>query len=469
MTWEAGHRTRDPRPAEDADEDVLPLRERVGRGAEHADVPGLPRPSRRASGAEPQGDRVDGQARPRARLRDRPARRLRTGRTTSIPTSRRATRSPSTSEPALRRRTLRRARPGGRPRDRHRPRAPRGGRREDDPRRRRGRPDPRAPRRRSSTSTGAGRRWSRSSSEPDFRSAEEAKRFLQLLRQTVVELGISDAEMEKGSLRCDANVSVREAGEAGYRTKTELKNMNSFTFVAEGIEAELERQIGIYEAGGEVVQETLHFDPQSGSISPLRSKEEADDYRYFPEPDLVPVEPPRRAGGRAARRAARAPRRADQAARAARPGFELAEGLVTSGRDRLFERVPRDDRRAVANVIMNQLAGAGVDPGRGRSRRAGEARRGPRPRSRARHSTRRSRRAGEPGFSADPYLAEEAVSDALRARPGDRRDPGRQPGPGRAVPRRQGGPARLLRRPGDEGDRTARRTRRSSASACARS
>ena len=98
--------------------------------------------------------------------------------------------------------------------------------------------------------------------------------------------------MEKGSLRCDANVSVREAGETGFRTKTELKNMNSFSFVARGIEAEIERQIALYERGEEVVQETLHFDPQTGAITPLRSKEEADDYRYFPEPDLVPVEPP---------------------------------------------------------------------------------------------------------------------------------------------------------------------------------
>jgi aspartyl-tRNA(Asn)/glutamyl-tRNA(Gln) amidotransferase subunit B len=91
-------------------------------------------------------------------------------------------------------------------------------------------------------------------SEPDVRSADEARRFLQLLRQTVVELGISDAEMEKGSLRCDANVSVRQAGETGFRTKTELKNMNSFKFVADGIDAEVRRQVEIYEAGGEIEQ-----------------------------------------------------------------------------------------------------------------------------------------------------------------------------------------------------------------------
>jgi len=127
--------------------------------------------------------------------------------------------------------------------------------------------------------------------EPDIRTAEQARRFLQLLRQTVVELGISDAEMEKGSLRFDVNVSVRPAGSDELRTRTELKNMNSFAFAARGIEREIERQIATYESGGQVEQETLHFDPNREDAPPLRSKEEAEDYRYFPEPDLVPIEP----------------------------------------------------------------------------------------------------------------------------------------------------------------------------------
>jgi aspartyl-tRNA(Asn)/glutamyl-tRNA(Gln) amidotransferase subunit B len=127
--------------------------------------------------------------------------------------------------------------------------------------------------------------------EPDLRTADQARRFLQLLRQTVVELDISDAEMEKGSLRFDVNVSVRPEGSDELRTRTELKNMNSFAFAARGIEREIERQIQIYEDGGEVEQETLHFDPSRQDAPPLRSKEEAQDYRYFPEPDLVPVEP----------------------------------------------------------------------------------------------------------------------------------------------------------------------------------
>jgi aspartyl-tRNA(Asn)/glutamyl-tRNA(Gln) amidotransferase subunit B len=127
--------------------------------------------------------------------------------------------------------------------------------------------------------------------EPDIRTADQARRFLQLLRQAVVELGISDAEMEKGSLRFDVNVSVRPEGSDELRTRTELKNMNSFAFAARGIEREIQRQIAIYEQGGQVEQETLHFDPGHENAPPLRSKEEAQDYRYFPEPDLVPVEP----------------------------------------------------------------------------------------------------------------------------------------------------------------------------------
>ena len=105
------------------------------------------------------------------------------------------------------------------------------------------------------------------------------------------QLGVSDVNMEEGSLRVDANVSVRPAGSSELGTKTELKNMNSFRFLQRGIEAELERQRELIGAGGTVEQETLHFDPASGSLTSLRSKEEAHDYRYFPEPDLVPLAP----------------------------------------------------------------------------------------------------------------------------------------------------------------------------------
>jgi aspartyl-tRNA(Asn)/glutamyl-tRNA(Gln) amidotransferase subunit B len=195
---------------------------------------------------------------------------------------------------------------------------------------------------------------------PDLHSAEHAKRFLQLLRQTVVELGISDAEMEKGSLRFDVNVSVRPEGSDELRTRTELKNMNSFNFAAKGIEREILRQIAIYESGGEVVQETMHFDPGNESAPPLRSKEEAQDYRYLPEPDLVPLEPPR---DLVERLRAELPELPGERIRrlSAEVGFETAEGLVTTGRDRLYEQVA-GDRTAVANVLMNQFAASGVDP-----------------------------------------------------------------------------------------------------------
>jgi aspartyl-tRNA(Asn)/glutamyl-tRNA(Gln) amidotransferase subunit B len=245
--------------------------------------------------------------------------------------------------------------------------------------------------------------------QPDVRSGEEARRVLQLLRQTVVELGISDAEMEKGSLRCDANVSVRRSGEVGYRTKTELKNMNSFKFVADGIAAEVERQVGLYEVGEDVVQQTLHFDPRTATVAPLRSKEEAHDYRYFPEPDLVAVEPPAELIERARAELGELPgariRRLEEAV-----GFDLAYDLVTSGRDELYARVPGDDRRAVANVLMNQLAAAGVDPAAVDGNELGKLidARERIPRQAFLEAVAAS---GDPGFAADRYLAETAVTD----------------------------------------------------------
>jgi aspartyl-tRNA(Asn)/glutamyl-tRNA(Gln) amidotransferase subunit B len=125
--------------------------------------------------------------------------------------------------------------------------------------------------------------------EPDLSSAEQSGEWLRLLRITLRQLGVSDVNMEEGSLRCDANISLRPAGSGQLGVKTELKNMNSFRFIERGIRAEIQRQEGIIDGGGQVTQETLHFDPASGAITSLRSKEEAHDYRYFPEPDLVPV------------------------------------------------------------------------------------------------------------------------------------------------------------------------------------
>ena len=125
--------------------------------------------------------------------------------------------------------------------------------------------------------------------EPDIRSAAQAREWLQLLRSTLRSLGVSDVNMDEGSLRCDANVSIRQLGDTELSTKTELKNMNSFRFVEKGIEAEIARQVALVESGGTVAQETLHYDPRTGSLTSMRSKEEAHDYRYFPEPDLLPV------------------------------------------------------------------------------------------------------------------------------------------------------------------------------------
>jgi aspartyl-tRNA(Asn)/glutamyl-tRNA(Gln) amidotransferase subunit B len=127
--------------------------------------------------------------------------------------------------------------------------------------------------------------------EPDLRDPAAAREWLGLLRTTLRQLGVSDVNMEEGSLRCDANVSIRPAGSETLGTKTELKNMNSFRYLERGIEAEIARQRRIADEGGTIEQQTLHFDPASGSLTSLRSKEESHDYRYFPEPDLVPLAP----------------------------------------------------------------------------------------------------------------------------------------------------------------------------------
>jgi aspartyl-tRNA(Asn)/glutamyl-tRNA(Gln) amidotransferase subunit B len=126
-------------------------------------------------------------------------------------------------------------------------------------------------------------------SEPDLRTAQEAVAYLKQLHQLVVYLGICDGNMQEGSFRCDANVSVRRKGEAKFGTRTETKNVNSFRFVEKAIEFEIARQVEVLEAGGKIVQETRLFDPDTGETRMMRTKEEAMDYRYFPDPDLLPV------------------------------------------------------------------------------------------------------------------------------------------------------------------------------------
>jgi aspartyl-tRNA(Asn)/glutamyl-tRNA(Gln) amidotransferase subunit B len=127
-------------------------------------------------------------------------------------------------------------------------------------------------------------------SEPDMRSPQEAVAYMKKIHSIVRYLEISDGNMQEGSFRCDANVSVRPKGQEEFGTRTELKNINSFRFVERAIEFEVERQIELLEAGGEVVQETRLFDANKGETRSMRSKEEAMDYRYFPDPDLLPVE-----------------------------------------------------------------------------------------------------------------------------------------------------------------------------------
>jgi aspartyl-tRNA(Asn)/glutamyl-tRNA(Gln) amidotransferase subunit B len=126
-------------------------------------------------------------------------------------------------------------------------------------------------------------------SEPDIRSPEEAKEYLITLKNILEYLEVSDCNMEEGSLRCDANVSIRPPGSEKFGTKVELKNMNSFRYVQRALEYEIERQTALLEAGGKVVQETRLWDANKGMTFSMRSKEEAHDYRYFPEPDLLPV------------------------------------------------------------------------------------------------------------------------------------------------------------------------------------
>ncbi len=127
-------------------------------------------------------------------------------------------------------------------------------------------------------------------SEPDMRSAAEAVAYMKKVHSLVRYLEICDGNMQEGSFRCDANVSVRPRGQSEFGTRTELKNINSFRFVERAINFEVERQIDVLEGGGKVIQETRLFDPDKNETRSMRSKEEANDYRYFPDPDLLPVE-----------------------------------------------------------------------------------------------------------------------------------------------------------------------------------
>jgi aspartyl-tRNA(Asn)/glutamyl-tRNA(Gln) amidotransferase subunit B len=126
-------------------------------------------------------------------------------------------------------------------------------------------------------------------SEPDIRAPQEAYAYLTTLRQILLYTGVSDCNMEEGSLRCDANVSVRPRGSKEFGTKVEVKNLNSFRYLQKALEYEIERHVGVLEAGGRIPQETRLWNQAAGRTESMRSKEKAHDYRYFPEPDLLPV------------------------------------------------------------------------------------------------------------------------------------------------------------------------------------
>ncbi len=127
-------------------------------------------------------------------------------------------------------------------------------------------------------------------SEPDIRSVEEAREYVEKLQQVMRYIGVSDCKMQEGSMRCDVNISVRPEGSETFGTRTEIKNMNSITFIIRAMEYEAERQIDVIESGGKVVQETLRYDDATNTTSPMRGKEDAHDYRYFRDPDLVTIQ-----------------------------------------------------------------------------------------------------------------------------------------------------------------------------------
>ena len=199
-------------------------------------------------------------------------------------------------------------------------------------------------------------------SEPDLRSAKEAVAYMKKVHTLVRYLGICDGNMQEGSFRCDANVSVRHVGAAQFGTRAEIKNINSFRFVEKAINYEIARQIDLLEGGGKVVQETRLYDPDRGETRSMRSKEEANDYRYFPDPDLLPVaiEPAYIEGVRA-----RLPELPDAKAQRFQGQYGLSAydaGVLTASIElaEYYESVVRElggEPKLAANMVMGDLAG----------------------------------------------------------------------------------------------------------------
>ena len=196
-------------------------------------------------------------------------------------------------------------------------------------------------------------------SEPDMRSAAEAAEFFERLRDILVWLGVNDGNMEEGSLRCDANVSVRRVGTSALGTKAEVKNLNSFRYLLKAIEYEIERQIGVLDSGGRVVQETRLFDSAAGRTLSMRSKEEAHDYRYFPEPDLPPlvVDEARIAQVRASMPELPEARRARLVAQYGLPEYDAGVLTQSAGLADFFEAVAGQsgNAKAASNWVMGEV------------------------------------------------------------------------------------------------------------------
>ena len=195
--------------------------------------------------------------------------------------------------------------------------------------------------------------------EPDMRSAAEASEFFAKLRDILVWIGVNDGNMEEGSLRCDANVSVRPAGRTAFGVKTEVKNLNSFRYVQKAIEYEVDRQIEVLESGGRVVQETRLFDSSAGSTHSMRSKEEAHDYRYFPEPDLPPVlvDAARIASARATMPELPEARRARFVAAYGLPEYDAGVLTQSAALADYYEQVAREagNPKAASNWVMGEV------------------------------------------------------------------------------------------------------------------
>jgi aspartyl-tRNA(Asn)/glutamyl-tRNA(Gln) amidotransferase subunit B len=196
-------------------------------------------------------------------------------------------------------------------------------------------------------------------SEPDMRSAAEAAEFFERLRDILVWLGVNDGNMEEGSLRCDANVSVRPAGQERFGTKAEVKNLNSFRYLEKALEYEIDRQIDLLEGGGRVVQETRLWDSAAGRTLSMRSKEEAHDYRYFPEPDLPPlvVTEARVAAVRGTMPELPEARRQRFVAAYGLPAYDAGVLTSSSGLAGYFEQVAAasGNAKAASNWVMGEL------------------------------------------------------------------------------------------------------------------